>query len=116
MIHSETAAISQALADYQTAIADRTAVMTDPATWPERIEQLAEANEIDTRHAEVAVALIDALNADPGRPYLVHALIGGMPRQGKAASPRLLATLAALHGASDLAALDGTDTVTGAER
>ena len=105
MTHSETAAISRAVADYHAAIADRSTLMTDPATGPERIEQLAEANRIDARHAVVAEALIDALNADPGRPYLRHVLIGGVPRLGKTASPQLLGTLIPLHGTEfDLAA------------
>ena len=105
MTHSETAAIGYVLADYRTAMAERITLMNAPVTGPERIEQLAEANRIDARHAVVAEALIDALNADPGRPDLRHVLIGGVPRLGKTASPRLLAALTALHGAEfDLAA------------
>jgi len=107
MTHSQTAAISRALADYRSAVADRTALMTDPIARPERVEQLAEANRIDARHAAVAEALIDAVNADPGRPGIRHVLIGGMPRQGKTASPRLLATLAAAYACPDCGHLPG---------
>jgi len=107
----EAAAVSSVLAGFRFAMGERSAVIANPGTDPEVVARLAEANRIDAGHAAVADALINALNADPGRPYVQHVLIGGLTRQGKtAASPRLLAQLAALHDAEfDIAAVDGVD-------
>ncbi|MEY9904352.1 hypothetical protein ABIA35_000558 [Catenulispora sp. MAP12-49] len=106
----EAAAVSSVLAGFRFAMGERSAVIANPGTAPEVVARLAEANRIEAGHAAVAEALIDALNADPGRPYIQHVLIGGLMSQGKTASPRLLAQLAALHDATfDIAAVDGVD-------
>ncbi|WP_194917501.1 hypothetical protein [Catenulispora rubra] len=108
-LNPEAAAVSSVLAGFRFAIGERSAVIAHPGTAPEVVARLTEANRIDSGHADVAEALIGALNADPGRPYIQHVLVGGLMSQGKTASLRL-AQLAALHDAEfDIAAVDGID-------
>ncbi|MEY9933482.1 hypothetical protein ABH926_008137 [Catenulispora sp. GP43] len=113
----DTFAIQHVLNGLQADIARRNTLIRDHVAAAARLEA---DNATDARHAEVAAALIEQINADvmaaawaPTNEVAAAALvadnvlIGGIPRQGKTASPRLLATLAAAYACPDCGHLPG---------
>jgi hypothetical protein len=115
---SDTFAIQHVLNGYRADIARRNTLIRDHVAAAARLEA---DNATDTRHAEVAAALIDQINADAmaaawaptsevAAAALVadNVLIGGLPGSGKSAA-RSLALAALRDAAADIAAVDGAD-------